>query len=305
MPRGVSRYDEAALQQRLWNPNVLLRTGMIAAWYDADDFTTLTLTNTGAVGIPGQAVEEWRDKSLNVRHAQQTITAQRPQYRFLGNGDVTIGAKPTIRFDVTDDNFVIANSLGLRTASYLHAIAIRKSNVAAAADTVSMRPIITGTGGTYQLGASNSILLSNETICPIVGPDNGSTGNIRLGATIANYARPAQQPEIMWCHTNSLTVAGQNYAVRQNGKNISLNVLVGNRNNSLAPNAASPALTGMSISNPGACVGICDFSEIILSINTDFRNVALELIEGYLSWKWDVPLDASHPFANRPPLIGD
>jgi hypothetical protein len=29
------------------------------------------------------------------------------------------------------------------------------------------------------------------------------------------------------------------------------------------------------------------------------------LIEGYLSWKWGIRLAADHPFANRPPLIGD
>ena len=27
--------------------------------------------------------------------------------------------------------------------------------------------------------------------------------------------------------------------------------------------------------------------------------------EGYLAWKWGIPLDARHPFLNRPPLIGD
>jgi hypothetical protein len=28
-------------------------------------------------------------------------------------------------------------------------------------------------------------------------------------------------------------------------------------------------------------------------------------VEGYLSWKWNLPLIATHPYANRPPLIGD
>ena len=29
------------------------------------------------------------------------------------------------------------------------------------------------------------------------------------------------------------------------------------------------------------------------------------LVEGYLSWKWGIRLAADHPFANRPPMIGD
>jgi hypothetical protein len=28
-------------------------------------------------------------------------------------------------------------------------------------------------------------------------------------------------------------------------------------------------------------------------------------VEGYLSWKWNIALSADHPYANRPPLIGD
>jgi hypothetical protein len=35
--------------------------------------------------------------------------------------------------------------------------------------------------------------------------------------------------------------------------------------------------------------------------SVDIRN----LLEGYLGWKWGISLSASHPFANRPPLIGD
>lgn len=30
-----------------------------------------------------------------------------------------------------------------------------------------------------------------------------------------------------------------------------------------------------------------------------------QALEGYLSWKWGIALAADHPFANRPPLIGD
>lgn len=30
-----------------------------------------------------------------------------------------------------------------------------------------------------------------------------------------------------------------------------------------------------------------------------------QAVEGYLSWKWAIPLAADHPYANRPPLIGD
>lgn len=303
MPRGVDRYDEAQLQGRLWTPELLVPTGILAAWFDADDFNTFTLSDTGAVGISGQAIVEWRDKSRNNRHAQQATSGQRPQYRTLGQSDVTIGAKPTVRFDTTDDNFVIANSAALRSANYFHVVGVRKSSAGTAAETNSMRPLISSTTTAYSLGASTSILLTNETILAIAGAD--SANNPRLGANAANYTRPPQTPEIAWFHTNNLTTFGQNFGVRINGANLTLNLTNGTFNQSLAPSAASPAITTMSISNNGACIGVCDFSEIIISISTAFRNTALELIEGYLSWKWSVPLRANHPFTNRPPLIGD
>jgi len=42
---------------------------------------------------------------------------------------------------------------------------------------------------------------------------------------------------------------------------------------------------------------------IVLNFYTETRD--RQLVEGYLSWKWALPLPADHPFVNRPPLIGD
>lgn len=49
---------------------------------------------------------------------------------------------------------------------------------------------------------------------------------------------------------------------------------------------------------------IGDVAEIIvLPIATARRD--RQIIEGYFAWKWALALPADHPFANRPPLIGD
>lgn len=40
------------------------------------------------------------------------------------------------------------------------------------------------------------------------------------------------------------------------------------------------------------CLGLLSSSELYAS-------------EGYYAWKWNLPLAADHPYANRPPLIGD
>jgi hypothetical protein len=43
----------------------------------------------------------------------------------------------------------------------------------------------------------------------------------------------------------------------------------------------------------------------ILVFNRYLRDQERMLVEGYLSHKWNIPLAATNPFANRPPLIGD
>lgn len=81
MPRGISRYDEAALQGRLWTPK---DSGVsIALWLDASDLSTISYGTSG--------VSEWRDKSGNNRHATQATDANRPTLSFIDlNNNSTI-----------------------------------------------------------------------------------------------------------------------------------------------------------------------------------------------------------------------
>lgn len=85
MPRGVSRYDEARLQGRLWTPEQL----KCDLWYDAADLSTITVA-TG--------VSEWRDKSGNANHAAQATGGSQP----LFEADTTAGL-PALRFDATNN----------------------------------------------------------------------------------------------------------------------------------------------------------------------------------------------------------
>ncbi len=43
MPLGFSRYDDAALQRRLWTPRVLAGSGRLTRWWDAGDPSTLSI----------------------------------------------------------------------------------------------------------------------------------------------------------------------------------------------------------------------------------------------------------------------
>lgn len=74
MPRGVSRYDEARLQGRLWVPPML--GGLLQMWVDGADISTITLDSSAGGS-------EWRDKSGRGRHCTQVTAVDRPVYNYI------------------------------------------------------------------------------------------------------------------------------------------------------------------------------------------------------------------------------
>jgi hypothetical protein len=52
--------------------------------------------------------------------------------------------------------------------------------------------------------------------------------------------------------------------------------------------------------NMGAATVDWDMAEYIV-YNRVLTNVERQQIEGYLAWKWNIPLVASHPYANYQP----
>lgn len=85
MPRGISRYDEAAFQKRLWTP-ASDRAESITAWYDGSDLSSMTFGTSG--------ISQWNDKSGNGWHATQATDAFRPTLNrnaYNGLSAVTFG----------------------------------------------------------------------------------------------------------------------------------------------------------------------------------------------------------------------
>lgn len=70
MPRGTNRFDEARHQGRLWTPSALRQTGLLVAWFDAADLSTLVQGGTG--------LSQWSDKSGFGRHLSQATGALQP-----------------------------------------------------------------------------------------------------------------------------------------------------------------------------------------------------------------------------------
>jgi hypothetical protein len=104
MPRGISRYDEAAFQGRLWTPK---DSGVsIALWLDASDLSTISYGTSG--------ISEWRDKSGNNRHATQGTDANRPTLTAIG-----LNSRPVISFDGSNDSFDFTGSHGQEWSAFI------------------------------------------------------------------------------------------------------------------------------------------------------------------------------------------
>jgi hypothetical protein len=80
MARGISRYDEAAFQGRLWSPAD--KSIGINAWFDAGDLSTITYGTSG--------VSQWNDKSGNGFNATQATDSLRPVLKFNAYNNLSV-----------------------------------------------------------------------------------------------------------------------------------------------------------------------------------------------------------------------
>ena len=276
MPRGVSRFGEAMLQGRLWTPD-LLRPNL-SFWQDAADLSTITIA-TG--------VSEWRDKSGNGRHFTQATGANQPSY-----SDTGFLGRPGITFDGSNDNLLLTG-ISAQITNQTHGVywVFRR---------------ISGNAGGSGYNPTISIRAAN-------GADAGALHYVKntsgFGASYPYYGQPtnasydltsgtAYQNDIgyvMSFQANAPSAATA-WSVHRNG------TLEGNTNTIGTPSTNNDGYVLAHQITPTRYLN-CVFGEVLMVQNANTR--VRQLIEGYLAAKWGVMLAASHPFANRPPLIGD
>ena len=278
MPRGVNRYDEAQLQKRLWTPVVLPLT----LWLDAADLSTLSV---GASGV-----DTWRDKSGNARDA--TTTVRRPA--FLANAlnglpAVNFTAASATKLDTPDFSiapnrqfcaFAVASTAGLLGGSTYRRLWTAKG----------VNPDSLGAGSTYPQGYMGSG--ANAGSAMMIAGGSGVTVPVVSG--LGNTA-----PVLL---TGAFGTAG----AASNETTISAN---GGARQSLAAQSGALSTTGIRIGSDTGTAGNSSWNSWIAEIifTGPIAFAMLQSIEGYLAWKWGLQgnLPATHPFANRPPLIGD
>ena len=100
-------------------PHPMIAAGKnLVLWIDASDFETITLN--------GSDVSQWRDKSGNGNHANQTIASRQPLY-----ATNAVNGKSVVRLNGILDNFLITHSSTLNLSNTCSIFAaFNKTNVA-------------------------------------------------------------------------------------------------------------------------------------------------------------------------------
>lgn len=270
MPRGTGRYDEACRQGRMWTPQVYVGAGL-SGWYDGrcGSFTIAT------------GISQWNDKSGLGRNPANATGTKQP----LFNGSY-INGFPAVVFDGTDDYLTV--SLAATPGSWTTAAIWRPTSVTGVRSVVDTDDA----GGT---GRHAQDIRQNGTALESIGFNTVPTAfTDASGITLA-------------ANTNYLGVAVRGATSIETWGNGSSNGSTA-ASGTAATAAATLTLGAFAGSNPvNTAFFMAGGIGEVLRFDTAFAQFERQRLEGYLAWRWctvgDLP--ASHPFRNRPPMIGD
>lgn len=271
MPRGFNTYDEARLQGRLWTP-----AGKADLWLDPSDPTVFSFV-TG--------VSEWRDKSSKGRNGTQATVANQPTV-ITG----ALNGLSLVRFDGVNDSIIVDFGAALRVTNFSHTWLMIRRGAGTGGDTY--RPSIgCWDAGGVDLGAYHYI--KNSNLLGASYPHFTNFGFYDIFSTGTAYANAV--PEIM-----TFSAEGSAWRVMRNGVQEGTGTV----------ESTNIIIDGIIIGaqfNP-VRYSQNDYGDVVSFIGSTRQNGHQQNVaEGYLAWKWGLveKLPATHPFRNRPPLIGD
>lgn len=277
MPRGLNEIDAASswLQNRLWSP-LTLRP---ALWLDASDSSTITI-QTG--------VSEWRDKSGFNRHFTQSSTTLQPAYQVERFNRLNC-----IRYDGSNDTL----SRTPESWAYQYPIAF----FCVFRPFVYNNPAYNGLAGFYTDNVGNTAGWGS-----FIKPNTRSAGYMTATSGQFNYDG-----------TGSLTYPVNNTYIFSS--NFGDGFIQSWGNGSLDGSASGSWTSRTNLGAASMSLGAdplfsrytnWDMCEIIILNSSSIGSrttTSRQVIEGYLAWKWGMVsrLLPTHPYATRPPLIGD
>lgn len=255
MPRGVSRYDEARLQGRLWTPRAL--GSQVAIWIDVSDLGTITAASGTVSAI--------KDVRRNGQGLTQPTTGNQLTLDPIGWG----GRKPALMGNRANGAFMsITNTFTVAAGTGMFAV----STLPVSADFSILGGSIDGDCYFRWIGQPSQPDLLQAFQVDVL---NASTLPASVGYHITGFDA-ASTATACYLDGKSETGAGATWTAANDG---------------FFHDHFQSYWSGA-------------FGEGIVTNGGVLKRSDRQKLEGYLAWKWGTPLAASHPYANRPPLIG-
>lgn len=280
MPRGTSIYDGAQLANRLWSPIVLRPT----IWLDAADISTISMVGTG--------VSQWRDKSGNNNNYAQSNSALRPTYEYtIPDANARVPGVPQlgVRFQNNLGIQFLDNSSFVYTGNQMQMFSVHRNSSTSGATTF-------GRVFSFSLNSTANDYSDNNGLIMTYGVTATSVSVFRASTAIANSSANVNN---LWIIANGRRSAGTGRIATNGGAYVTGTTSTANQNIGY-----SRIGNDNSVADSGMNGWICEN----LLYTTELSDAQCRLVEGYLAWKWGIQstnLNSSHPYINRPPLIGD
>jgi hypothetical protein len=266
MPRGTDRYDEARLQGRLWTPQ--LERPNLGIWYDAADLSTVSIA-TG--------VSELRDKSGNARHATQAAGVTQPEYETNGS----VFRHSVLNFtQIGSGQALEVPNLSATGWSSLESLYVWANY------------FDPGGGAATQFGAPLG-RWSTDAVNGDLEPYVDGTIYHGFGST-ARKTVGNPTPSLTLPRISGMRSAANDWRYFLDGT-----LFFATATNTVG----LPTAPRLGFSTTAGCT--CRIGELLL-FNSSLTDLRRQRAEGYLAWKWGLVanLPGSHPYKNRPPLIG-
>jgi len=194
MPRGVSRYDEAQLQGRLWTP-AAIRSSLVG-WWDASNLPSLTLVSGAASQLD--------DLSGFGRHLTQGTAGSRPVWTtndclaFDGSGDEM--ATGSAWSATTEGEIFIAgvwtDSIGSGTRGTVGMNGRNLSGMIASAGTTTAHFDWNGNSGSNRVTASGTFPVNQRDVWSFTNSVARGLQRIRWNGTTVGSDANGQSPSI-------------------------------------------------------------------------------------------------------------
>ena len=270
MPRGLSVYESAKIQGRLWTP-AILRPDL---WLDAVDFSSISVDG---------GVSQWRDKSGYNRHFSQTDINKRPIYQING-----ISGLPSILYDGINDDLIrpVENWMYVYPLNFFIVFKANSFNGSAYNTLFEFYSDIFGSTSGW------GIIIRNFGKSAIYVTTTGgqvnydSTGNLTYNTNTTYLMSGTIQ-------NNNITSFGNAFIDGTISSNFNMQTTIGSGFVSIGANSRFNRFTNWLI------------GEVII-VNRQMSQLEIQSTIGYIAhkWKFAFTLPSNFSYINNPPLIG-